>query len=292
MTSKISKIVLSTGLVFSAVTPIATIQTHAEETQMAKVFVNNEDAESIANVKVSLLLNGKTVATSKTDAQGMAAFSEKLKSKTDYEIQVEGIKMTNANIRIGREVRVSVDSNQLKEQMKKGITFKAYVINDKYEYVKNQKVTIKAISGKRQTLKTVKTNSKGLAQFTKLPEQRSMTVYLNGEKTGYNLRGIEGSQFAYTFYVNKKGKGKYDVKTKGAKVTVIDENDNPLNKQKVEIYRGKTKVRTGYTSKDGHVSFYKYITVGTMYNIKVNGKMIPNKFTKSGANEFVYVASK
>ncbi|WP_414045755.1 hypothetical protein ACMGE5_05185 [Macrococcus equi] len=236
-------------------------------------------------------MNGNDTIKAVTDAQGKATFNN-VKSNVMYKIYVSGIEMKNAYAKSGQDVRVSVELAQLEQAKQQGVTFNAYVINNKYQYVKNQNVKLIDITSGRKVFAQKKTNQYGKASFTKLPVERNFAVYINGINQGYTIRGVEGTTLNNTFYVNKKGAYKYNVATQPAKVVVVDENAQELKNQKVDLYRGTEKVRSQKTKSNGSAQFTNKITVGTQYNIYVNNKKIANKFVRSGETTYVYLTAK
>ncbi|MCU7557872.1 hypothetical protein [Macrococcus capreoli] len=175
------------------------------------------------------------------------------------------------------------------QPVKKGVTFNAYVINNQYQYVKNQVVKLVDITKGTKVYAVKKTDKFGKVTFTQLPAERNFAVYVNGVNQGYTIRGSEGTQFATTFYVNKKGAYQYNVPTQPATVNVVNEDGEAVKGQTVDIYRGKVKVQTVKTNEKGKAVFTKNITVGTYYDVYVNGKKINNNFVRSGESSYVYL---
>ncbi|WP_414047410.1 hypothetical protein ACMGE7_12130 [Macrococcus equi] len=292
MKKSISKLTISSALLFSAVAPLLTSQAQAEETMsQTTVTVTNENGESVSSVKVELFNNGKKVAESMSDANGNAIFTN-LPDKVYLDAKVEGINIPNNKVQKGTDSRVYVESSELAAKKTHGVTFKAYILNEKYQFVKGKKVKLVDITNKRIDYATKTVGNSGIATFKNLPAEHNFAVFIDGKNQGYTIRGIEGSVFERTFFVKGKGTGKYNIPTKPAVVKVIDENGQPLKKQKVELYRGKNKVRQSFTKNDGTASFINKITVGTYYDVYVNNKKINNKFAASGENEIVYLLSR
>lgn len=291
MKIQFAKIMLSSSMLFAAVTPVFAVETHAAQSTDSSINVSNEEGQPVQNVRVSLMSGNKEVNYAMTDKEGNVHFDNV--SNELYTVQVEGMPIANSYFRAGNNLNIAVDQAQLNQRKAQKVTFNAYVINNRYEYVKKQKVEIKDISGrKNKTIATAMTDKKGHVMFKKLPVERSLAVYINGKNQGYTIRGEEGTILSNTFYVNKKGAGMYDVETQAATIYTVDENDQAIAGQKVELYRGKVKVRKGITNKQGKISFKKYITVGTSYDIYVNGKKMPHKFAMSGTKSYVYLTGK
>lgn len=291
MKNSVKKVFLSSVMVLGVVSPIHTQIVHAETAvQSATVILNDENAEVIGNTEITLV-SGKETIKAMTDTQGKATFNN-VKSNVMYKIYVSGIEMTNAYAKSGQDVRVSIERAQLEQAKQHGVMFNAYVINNKYQYVKNQNVKLIDITSGRKVYAQKKTNKYGKVSFTKLPVARNFAVYINGINQGYTIRGTEGTKLENTFYVNKKGAYKYNIATQPAKVVVVDENGEVLKNQKVDLYRGTLKVRSQKTKSNGSAQFTNKITVGTHYNIYVNNKKIENKFVRSGEITYVYLTAK
>ncbi|UTH13880.1 LPXTG cell wall anchor domain-containing protein [Macrococcus equipercicus] len=225
------------------------------------------------------------MAEAVTAENGKLVFSDNLTVGTLYDIYLNGEKLANKFVKSGATEYV-YGTPAVKEKVA-GATFTAHVINKDMQNVANQKVDLYDITESDVFYKSMTTDANGNVVFD-VPAGRNFAVYVNGVNQGYTLRGVEGSKLENTFFVDTKGDGKYNAETQPATVIVVDENNNPLAGQKVALYRGGVKVAEAVTAENGKLVFSDNLTVGTLYDIYLNGERLPNKFVKSGATEYVY----
>lgn len=170
--------------------------------------------------------------------------------------------------------------------------------NSDNKLLKNQKITIKDITGSLNKLVAEKTtDASGKIIFTQadgLKYVKSYAFFVNNENTGFTFRTDTKTEFEKDFelktYDSNDVAGNYDSDVKPAVVIVNDENSNALPNQKVTLKRGTDFEISITTDKNGKAVFTEKLKNGTLYYIYVNGKKNGGNFVMPGQSRNVSIA--
>lgn len=148
------------------------------------VTVYGEDGNLAANVEVVFKVNGKKVATAKTNAKGVATLKITQTPKT-YKITVEALGV-NVTKKLTVKQILTLKKVKVKKSAKK-LVLKATLKKVKGKYLKGKKITFK-FNGKKYTAKT---NKKGVAKVT--IKKKVLKKLKKGKKVTYSATYLKNT---------------------------------------------------------------------------------------------------
>ncbi len=267
---------------------------YASQPAIVKVF--DEESNPLGEVEVELLFKDQSVAKGRTDFTGEVRFDQ-IQEGVFYDLKINGEPVKNF-ARSGESVSVFVaglSSDIVENEIptspitKETLSFTAFVADQNKNVLEGQTVRIIDTTQKRLVVAEKKTDAKGQAHFDKLPADRSYTVEINGEETGYTFRSSDESQMKHSFLIDPQSTSDEQLKTVNATVSVSDENGFALSQQKVSLSRNGKVVAEALTDGQGQATLSGLLE-GTLYDVEVNGQKIPFAIVQGGASTSVSIA--
>lgn len=260
--------------------------------KLASVRANNEEGEVLAAIKISLYNAGEQVAEALTDENGLANFAA-LQDGVYYDIYVNNEPYNNF-VRTGETTDVylsavsteSESGSQSKDTVSNDKTFNfiAKTVNADLNLIPEQALTILDTTNGRETVAEANTNINGEFLFTDLKTNRSYTVLVNGEETGYTFRSSDETTISHNFEVKVASKeDSQAVQTVNSTVNVTNEDELPLAGKEVSLSRDGKVVSTATTDESGNAVLTNLLE-GTIYDISVDGVSYPFFIVRGGSN--------
>lgn len=261
----------------------------------AIITVLSQDGKPVVNQEVTLIWQGKTLASALSDSEGKVHFNN-LHVGVFYDLMLNGKTQLNF-ARAGEETSlfVNVESEAMQAEKKdseavsESVTFTTKVIDSNQALLSDQVVRLYDITYGRELVAENNTHD-GQAVFNKLKVSHNYSVEINGESIGYTFRSSEeNAQLSHTFILaDVKGSDEHKIATITSTVSVFNEDGMALAGKKVDLfYRGQV-VGHALTNQDGE-AVIDGLVEGTFYDIHVDGQDV-NNFVLGGDSQAVYVA--